>query len=88
MGRGCAVFYATPLYAPLSILWASLYTSHSAWAVLWLVLSWIWLIGWFPAIYFLHFKKENKAKKDESKEESSEEVVGKDKQFFRIKRNR
>ena len=53
-GVGSALFYGTPLFAPLGIM----YTDHFDWAVLWLVLSWIWLIGWFPAIYFLHFGKD------------------------------
>ncbi len=54
VGVGLALFYGTPLFAPVGIM----YTDHFDWAVLWLVLSWIWLIGWFPAIYFLHFGKD------------------------------
>lgn len=53
-GVGAALFYGTPIFAPVGIM----YTDHLDWAVLWLVLSWIWLIGWFPAIYFLHFGKD------------------------------
>ena len=54
VGVGLALFYGTPIFAPVGIM----YTDHLDWAVLWLVLSWIWLIGWFPAIYFLYFGKD------------------------------
>ena len=51
---GVALVYGTPIFAIQTIY----YTSHSDWAVLWLVLSIIWFIAWFPAIYFLHFGKD------------------------------
>ncbi len=83
VGAGFVVFYGTPVFAPLCIYWAWTYDSMSIFdepafsdepsSVTPFV---IWFIAWFPAIYFCF--KEFKDKKDESKDESSEEVGGKE----------
>ena len=78
VGAGFVVFYGTPVFATLCIYWAWTYDSMSIFdepafsdepsLVTPFV---IWFIAWFPAIYFLHFRKK------ESKDESSAEIGNK-----------
>lgn len=65
VGVGFVVFYGTPVFAPLCIYWSWKWESASIFdepafsdepsSVTPFV---IWFIAWFPAIYFLHFKKD------------------------------
>ena len=59
-GVAVALFYGTPIFSLQCLYYSN--QSNSEWSVLWCVLSIIWFIGWFPAIYFLHFKKKGESK--------------------------
>ena len=72
VGAGFVVFYGTPVFATLCIYWAWTYDSMSIFDEPSSVTPFvIWFIAWFPAIYFLHFRKK------ESKDESSAEIGNK-----------